>query len=67
MANASKCAPLFPVYASKEALLREKKVAFECGTQKGMETQTDTDRMRREDRERDKEINHDGQTEMERS
>ena len=36
-------------------------------TQKGMETQTDTDRMRREDRERDKEINHDGQIEMERS
>ena len=41
----------FPVCTSKEALLREKKVAFKCGTQERMETQTDTDRMRREDRE----------------
>ena len=40
---------------------------FQYMQEKGMETQTDTDRMRREDRERDKEINHDGQIEMERS
>ena len=30
----------FPVHTSKEALLREK-VAFECGTQERMETQTE--------------------------
>ena len=45
----------FPVCTSKEARLREKKVAFKCGTQERMETQTDTGRMRREDREMDKE------------
>ena len=46
---------IFPVCTSKEALLRETKVAFKYyGTQERMETQTDTGRMRREDREMDK-------------
>ena len=28
-----------------KAVLREKKVAFECGTQKRMETETDTEKL----------------------
>ena len=63
MANASKCASFFQ-YIQVKRYFWEKKGCVRMWDTKG---NGDTDRMRREDREKDKERNYDGEIEMERS